>query len=59
MTRLIERLEGYKTYILAGLWFVAEIANVGGFLPVDIIAIRATVLPLLTATVNAKLNRVL
>ena len=59
MDRLREKLEGYKTYILLALLIIAEVANLGGFLPVDIVAIRVIVLPLIGGTVNAKLNRTL
>ena len=55
--KLRDSLEGYKTYIVLLFWLIAEVVNFGGYLPVDIVAIRAAVLPLLGLTVNAKLER--
>ena len=57
MNRIQEAFEGYKTYVLLTFLVVAEVVSVFAFADIDIVAIRAIVLPLVGLTVNAKLNR--
>jgi|ETNmetMinimDraft_26_1059896.scaffolds.fasta_scaffold40450_3 hypothetical protein len=57
MNKIQEAFAGYKTYILAAFLLVAEVVNITESYDVDITAIRAVVVPLVIATVSAKLNR--
>lgn len=52
------KLEGYKSYIIAGFWLLAELVHLLGLIDdTMIMAIRAICAPALGITFAAKINR--